>query len=163
MQQAQYAGYHLQNAHLQAEPGAVNDWSGSNAMQPAHLSAGTLASTAHTGAELPPAGLLHDTVEDTQDHSTPASFEQIELTFGKAVRRIVEGETRFSKISKVGCCHALPGDLWGLLLQLHCAGVGGDQSKYSVSYNLACCSGGPCKLSLHLRLQRQPAASARPA
>lgn len=144
MQQAQYAGYHLQNAHLQAEPGAVNDWSGSNAMQPAHLSAGTLASTAHTGAELPPAGLLHDTVEDTQDHSTPASFEQIELTFGKAVRRIVEGETRFSKISKVGCCHALPGDLWGLLLQLHCARV-----SVEIKVSTVCLTTWPAVVGAH--------------
>jgi (p)ppGpp synthase/HD superfamily hydrolase len=39
------------------------------------------------------AGLLHDTVEDTE-HVT---FEKIEDQFGPAVRRIVEGET------KVGC------------------------------------------------------------
>ncbi|KAK9835971.1 hypothetical protein WJX81_002744 [Elliptochloris bilobata] len=40
------------------------------------------------------AGLLHDTVEDTQ----AVSFEEIEMWFGTAVRRIVEGETKFSKI-----------------------------------------------------------------
>ena len=43
------------------------------------------------------AGLLHDTVEDTND----VSFEEIGLWFGSAVRRIVEGETRFSKIGKI--------------------------------------------------------------
>lgn len=108
------------------------------------LPAGTLASTAHTGAELPPAGLLHDTVEDTQDHSTPASFEQIELTFGKAVRRIVEGETRFSKISKVGCCHALPGDLWGLLLQPHCARV-----SVEIKVSTGCLTSWPAVVGAH--------------
>ena len=41
------------------------------------------------------AGLLHDTVEDT-DHVT---FESIEDRFGRAVRRIVEGETKVSKVS----------------------------------------------------------------
>lgn len=41
------------------------------------------------------AGLLHDTVEDT-DYWT---FEEIEEQFGRSVRRIVEGETRFSKVS----------------------------------------------------------------
>ncbi len=43
------------------------------------------------------AGLLHDTVEDTND----VSFEEIGNWFGSAVRRIVEGETRFSKIGKI--------------------------------------------------------------
>jgi GTP pyrophosphokinase len=38
------------------------------------------------------AGLLHDTVEDTE-HVT---FERIEDQFGPAVRRIVEGETKAS-------------------------------------------------------------------
>lgn len=38
------------------------------------------------------AGLLHDTVEDTE-HVT---FERIEDQFGPAVRRIVEGETKVS-------------------------------------------------------------------
>ena len=42
-------------------------------------------------------GLLHDTVEDTND----VSFEEIGNWFGSAVRRIVEGETRFSKIGKI--------------------------------------------------------------
>jgi len=39
------------------------------------------------------AGLLHDTVEDTN-----VTFEKIEKEFGATVRRIVEGET------KVVCC-----------------------------------------------------------
>ena len=41
------------------------------------------------------AGLLHDTVEDTDR----VTFESIEDRFGKAVRRIVEGETKVSKVS----------------------------------------------------------------
>src|SRR5690625_2283775 len=40
------------------------------------------------------AGLLHDTVEDTD-----VTFEQIEEKFGVAVRRIVEGETKISKLA----------------------------------------------------------------
>jgi (p)ppGpp synthase/HD superfamily hydrolase len=36
------------------------------------------------------AGLLHDTVEDTD----LVTFERIEEEFGPAVRRIVEGETK---------------------------------------------------------------------
>ena len=40
---------------------------------------------------------MHDTVEDTND----VSFEEIGNWFGSAVRRIVEGETRFSKIGKI--------------------------------------------------------------
>lgn len=40
------------------------------------------------------AGLLHDTVEDTE-HVT---FERIEDQFGPAVRRIVEGETKASNL-----------------------------------------------------------------
>jgi len=40
------------------------------------------------------AGLLHDTVEDT-----PVTFEEIEGQFGTAVRRIVEGETKISKLA----------------------------------------------------------------
>ncbi|EME30575.1 guanosine-3',5'-bis(diphosphate) 3'-pyrophosphohydrolase [Galdieria sulphuraria] len=39
-------------------------------------------------------GLLHDTVEDTS-----VTFETIETIFGKDVRRIVEGETKFSKLT----------------------------------------------------------------
>ena len=61
-------------------------------------------------AETVIAGLLHDTVEDT-DHVT---FESIQERFGPAVRRIVEGETKVSKVSssvskqvpgRVGTCH----------------------------------------------------------
>ncbi|WP_412029911.1 RelA/SpoT family protein [Deinococcus yunweiensis] len=44
------------------------------------------------------AGLLHDTVEDVE-HVT---FEMIEAQFGPDVRRIVEGETKVSKLSKQG-------------------------------------------------------------
>jgi len=40
------------------------------------------------------AGLLHDTVEDTS-----MTFERIEQLFGLDVRRIVEGETKFSKLA----------------------------------------------------------------
>ncbi|MBO0223062.1 HD domain-containing protein, partial [Vibrio parahaemolyticus] len=39
------------------------------------------------------AGLLHDTVEDTE-----VKPEDIEERFGTAVRRIVEGETKVSKL-----------------------------------------------------------------
>ncbi len=42
------------------------------------------------------AGLLHDTVEDTD-----VTFEEIERVFGPAVRRIVEGETKVSKLPKL--------------------------------------------------------------
>jgi (p)ppGpp synthase/HD superfamily hydrolase len=41
-------------------------------------------------------GLLHDTVEDTEE----ISFDSIEALFGGGVRRIVEGETKLSKIAK---------------------------------------------------------------
>lgn len=44
-------------------------------------------------AETLVAGLLHDTVEDTR-----LSFHDIEAHFGSTVRRIVEGETKLSKI-----------------------------------------------------------------
>src|SRR5690606_18463881 len=40
------------------------------------------------------AGLLHDAVEDT-----PATFEEIEERFGPTVRKIVEGETKISKLA----------------------------------------------------------------
>ena len=43
------------------------------------------------------AGLLHDTVEDTDR----VTFESIEARFGPAVRRIVEGETKVSKLPKL--------------------------------------------------------------
>ncbi|PYE56398.1 RelA/SpoT family protein [Deinococcus yavapaiensis] len=42
------------------------------------------------------AGLLHDTVEDTE-----VTFEEIEAGFGPDVRRIVEGETKVSKLTKM--------------------------------------------------------------
>lgn len=44
------------------------------------------------------AGLLHDTVEDVDG----VTFEIIEREFGEGVRRIVEGETKVSKLSKQG-------------------------------------------------------------
>ena len=40
------------------------------------------------------AGLLHDTVEDT-----PITFDDIERRFGATVRKIVEGETKISKLA----------------------------------------------------------------
>ncbi|XP_062211215.1 putative GTP diphosphokinase RSH1, chloroplastic [Phragmites australis] len=45
------------------------------------------------------AGLLHDTVEDTD----VVTFERIEDEFGATVRRIVEGETKVSKLGKLQC------------------------------------------------------------
>ncbi|CAM8965498.1 unnamed protein product [Rhodiola kirilowii] len=45
------------------------------------------------------AGLLHDTVEDTN----VVTFERIEEEFGPAVRHIVEGETKVSKLGKLKC------------------------------------------------------------
>ncbi|KAJ6845524.1 putative GTP diphosphokinase RSH1, chloroplastic [Iris pallida] len=44
------------------------------------------------------AGLLHDTVEDTN-----VTFERIEKEFGATVRHIVEGETKVSKLGKIQC------------------------------------------------------------
>ncbi|KAM3569559.1 hypothetical protein VYU27_008352 [Nannochloropsis oceanica] len=41
------------------------------------------------------AGLLHDTVEDT-----PVSVADVQAVFGAAVRRLVEGETKVSKLPK---------------------------------------------------------------
>ena len=53
------------------------------------------------------AGLLHDTVEDVEG----VTFEGIETNFGPDVRRIVEGETKVSKLSKQGNQQAeVPGD-----------------------------------------------------
>ncbi|XP_022854695.1 putative GTP diphosphokinase RSH1, chloroplastic [Olea europaea var. sylvestris] len=43
------------------------------------------------------AGLLHDTVEDTNI----VTFERIEKNFGSTVRHIVEGETKVSKLGKL--------------------------------------------------------------
>ncbi|CAK9185826.1 unnamed protein product [Ilex paraguariensis] len=45
------------------------------------------------------AGLLHDTVEDTN----VVTFERIEKQFGATVRHIVEGETKVSKLGKLKC------------------------------------------------------------
>lgn len=45
------------------------------------------------------AGLLHDTVEDTN----VVTFKRIEEQFGPVVRRIVEGETKVSKLGKLQC------------------------------------------------------------
>ncbi|GAB4829946.1 Putative GTP diphosphokinase rsh1, chloroplastic [Ancistrocladus abbreviatus] len=45
------------------------------------------------------AGLLHDTVEDTNR----VTFERIEREFGATVRHIVEGETKVSKLGKLKC------------------------------------------------------------
>ncbi|XP_043709415.1 putative GTP diphosphokinase RSH1, chloroplastic isoform X2 [Telopea speciosissima] len=45
------------------------------------------------------AGLLHDTVEDTN----VVTFESIEEEFGATVRHIVEGETKVSKLGKLQC------------------------------------------------------------
>uniref|UniRef100_A0A5B7AH76 Putative GTP diphosphokinase RSH1, chloroplastic n=1 Tax=Davidia involucrata TaxID=16924 RepID=A0A5B7AH76_DAVIN len=45
------------------------------------------------------AGLLHDTVEDTN----VVTFERIENEFGANVRHIVEGETKVSKLGKIKC------------------------------------------------------------
>ena len=42
------------------------------------------------------AGLLHDTVEDTE-----LTFSQVEALFGKTVKTIVEGETKVSKLPKL--------------------------------------------------------------
>ncbi|KAI4326437.1 hypothetical protein MLD38_031752 [Melastoma candidum] len=47
------------------------------------------------------AGLLHDTVEDTNF----VTFEMIEKEFGVAVRLIVEGETKVSKLGKLKYKH----------------------------------------------------------
>jgi GTP pyrophosphokinase len=48
----------------------------------------------HLDADALVAGLLHDTVEDTD-----VTLEQIESCFGANVRRIVEGETKISKLA----------------------------------------------------------------
>ena len=57
--------------------------------------AGILADL-HMDKESLEAGLLHDTVEDTE-----VTFEAIEARFGPGVRRIVEGETKVSKLPKL--------------------------------------------------------------
>ncbi|MDF1524123.1 MAG: bifunctional (p)ppGpp synthetase/guanosine-3',5'-bis(diphosphate) 3'-pyrophosphohydrolase [Trueperaceae bacterium] len=48
----------------------------------------------HLDGDAIAAGLLHDTVEDTA-----LTFDDIEARFGAAVRRIVEGETKISKLA----------------------------------------------------------------
>ncbi len=48
----------------------------------------------HLDADALVAGLLHDTVEDT-----PLTLDEIEGRFGGTVRRIVEGETKISKLA----------------------------------------------------------------
>ena len=48
----------------------------------------------HLDADALCAGLLHDTVEDTA-----LTFDQVEERFGGVVRRIVEGETKISKLA----------------------------------------------------------------
>ena len=45
------------------------------------------------------AGLLHDTVEDTD-----LTFDQVEELFGPVVKSIVEGETKVSKLPKLAFC-----------------------------------------------------------
>ncbi|PXF42250.1 putative GTP diphosphokinase RSH1, chloroplastic [Gracilariopsis chorda] len=45
------------------------------------------------------AGLLHDTVEDT-----PVTLEELESLFGHDVRKIVEGETKLTKLAKKVRC-----------------------------------------------------------
>ncbi|CAM3298465.1 bifunctional (p)ppGpp synthetase/guanosine-3',5'-bis(diphosphate) 3'-pyrophosphohydrolase [Deinococcus saxicola] len=52
------------------------------------------------------AGLLHDTVEDVDG----VTFEQIDQLFGRDVARIVEGETKVSKLSKQGSQSAVVSD-----------------------------------------------------
>jgi len=48
----------------------------------------------HLDADALCAGLLHDTVEDTD-----LTFDDVEARFGATVRRIVEGETKISKLA----------------------------------------------------------------
>lgn len=54
----------------------------------------------HADADAIVAGLLHDTVEDTD-----VTFVDIEREFGSSVRRIVEGETKLSKLTKFSNLH----------------------------------------------------------
>ena len=56
----------------------------------------TLLAGLKMDAETIMAGLLHDTVEDTD-----MTFEQVEAHFGPTVRGIVEGETKVSKLPKM--------------------------------------------------------------
>ena len=57
---------------------------------------GLLLSGMKMDAETVMAGLLHDTVEDTD-----LTFEQVEAMFGQEVKSIVEGETKVSKLPKL--------------------------------------------------------------
>ena len=56
----------------------------------------SLLSDLKMDAETVMAGLLHDTVEDTD-----ITFTQVEAMFGNVVRSIVEGETKVSKLPKL--------------------------------------------------------------
>lgn len=74
-------------------------------------------------AETLVAGLLHDTVEDTR-----LAFEDIELYFGSTVRRIVEGETKLSKIpGRVSAFTASDYEMGGSETQ-HMSGDGAKQA-----------------------------------
>lgn len=74
-------------------------------------------------AETLVAGLLHDTVEDTR-----LAFEDIELHFGSTVRRIVEGETKLSKIpGRVSAFTASDYEMGGSETQ-HMSGDGAKQA-----------------------------------
>ena len=57
---------------------------------------GLLLADLRMDAETVMAGLLHDTVEDTD-----LTFIQVESLFGSTVRQIVEGETKVSKLPKL--------------------------------------------------------------
>lgn len=56
------------------------------------------------------AGLLHDTVEDTD-----LEFGDIDVLFGPTVRKIVEGETKVSKLPKMVRRHCCFGDRHSML------------------------------------------------
>ncbi|EEH56647.1 uncharacterized protein MICPUCDRAFT_27276, partial [Micromonas pusilla CCMP1545] len=60
------------------------------------------------------AGLLHDTVEDTD----LVTFESIQERFGAAVRRIVEGETKVSKVSSSTKANVQADDLQQMFLAM---------------------------------------------
>ena len=56
----------------------------------------SILAESHLDVDTVVSGLLHDTVEDTM-----LMFEDIELLFGPDVRKIVEGETKVSKLPKM--------------------------------------------------------------